>query len=73
MTSPREPQLVQGVDYTMEGPNLVFTAHYLLKRGSCCNKGCRHCPYREGAELKVNVEIRGLDAVPPPKKPPPRG
>jgi hypothetical protein len=32
-------------DYYMEGPNLVFTAQYHLKRGSCCGSGCRHCPY----------------------------
>ena len=24
----------------------VFTAEFLSQRGSCCNKGCRHCPYR---------------------------
>ncbi|NVJ45781.1 MAG: hypothetical protein HWE21_02310 [Cytophagia bacterium] len=24
---------------------LVFTAHYLKKRGYCCQNGCRHCPY----------------------------
>jgi len=23
----------------------VLTAAYLLKRGSCCGEGCRHCPY----------------------------
>ena len=23
----------------------VFTAQYLLKRGYCCQSGCRHCPY----------------------------
>jgi hypothetical protein len=32
-------------DFYYEGPNLVFTAAYHLKRGSCCNSGCRHCPY----------------------------
>jgi Family of unknown function (DUF5522) len=32
-------------DYYYEGSNLVFTAAYHLKRGSCCNSGCRHCPY----------------------------
>ncbi len=32
-------------DFYREGPNLVFTAAYHLKRGSCCNSGCRHCPY----------------------------
>ncbi|MEC7753872.1 MULTISPECIES: DUF5522 domain-containing protein [Roseivirga] len=24
---------------------LVFTEHYLKKRGYCCQNGCRHCPY----------------------------
>jgi Family of unknown function (DUF5522) len=38
--------LEPGVDYYYEGPYLVFTANYHLKRGSCCNSGCRHCPYR---------------------------
>jgi hypothetical protein len=23
----------------------VFTAAYLADRGSCCDSGCRHCPY----------------------------
>jgi Family of unknown function (DUF5522) len=32
-------------DYYYEGRNLVFTAAYHLKRGSCCQSGCRHCPY----------------------------
>ena len=26
----------------------VFTAAYLLERGSCCGSGCRHCPYPTG-------------------------
>mgnify|MGYP001567775714 CR=1 FL=1 len=25
---------------------LVFTKKFLLKKGSCCNSGCRHCPYK---------------------------
>jgi len=25
----------------------VFTATYHLDRGSCCDSGCRHCPYVE--------------------------
>ncbi len=24
---------------------LVLTAAFLLSRGSCCARGCRHCPY----------------------------
>ena len=23
----------------------VFTAGYLADRGTCCDSGCRHCPY----------------------------
>jgi hypothetical protein len=36
-------------DYYYEGPYLVFTAAYHLKRGYCCGSGCRHCPYRVNA------------------------
>ena len=25
----------------------VLTAAYLKERGTCCDQGCRHCPYRE--------------------------
>lgn len=38
-------ELVEGLDYEDEGGLLVFTAWYLLKRGTCCESGCRHCPY----------------------------
>ncbi len=40
-------------DYYFDGPYIVFTAAYLLKRGTCCGSGCRHCPYR-GTELDRN-------------------
>ena len=56
----KEQRLVKGVDYYMEGDNLVFTAVYLLKRGYCCNSGCRHCPYGEGAAPKVGISVVGL-------------
>jgi hypothetical protein len=36
-----EPDL----DYYVENGLYVFTEHYLLKRGYCCQSGCRHCPY----------------------------
>lgn len=32
--------------FYMEGPYLVFTAAYHLRRGYCCNSDCRHCPYK---------------------------
>ena len=31
--------------YLYENNKLVFTEYYLLKRGYCCQNGCRHCPY----------------------------
>jgi hypothetical protein len=39
------PQLVEGTDFYWDGPYMVFTGEYLLKRGFCCQSGCRHCPY----------------------------
>ena len=39
------PALIEGKDYYCEGSTIVFTAHYLLRRGYCCESGCRHCPY----------------------------
>lgn len=32
-------------DYYFDGQQMVFTAKFLLKFGSCCHCGCRHCPY----------------------------
>ncbi|WP_165838136.1 DUF5522 domain-containing protein [Pontibacter arcticus] len=31
--------------YLNEQGLLVFTAKYHLKRGYCCENGCKHCPY----------------------------
>jgi Family of unknown function (DUF5522) len=41
----KQEKLVEGVDYYFENGLMVLTAHFLLKRGYCCNNGCRHCPY----------------------------
>jgi len=35
--------------------SFVMTAAYLAARGSCCDNGCRHCPY---------VGTTGADATP---------
>ena len=37
---------LESEDYYFEGELMVFTAAYHLKRGYCCNSGCRHCPYK---------------------------
>jgi len=44
---PDSPPALEPGDYYMEGPLMVFTAAYHLKRGFCCGRGCRHCPYKE--------------------------
>jgi hypothetical protein len=38
---------IEGEDFYWEGPYVVFTEAYHLRRGSCCGSGCRHCPWRE--------------------------
>jgi hypothetical protein len=40
----REP--LRPEDFYTEGPNIVFTAAYHLRRGHCCDSDCRHCPYK---------------------------
>jgi hypothetical protein len=56
-----EPRkLIEGVDYYLENGFWVFTTHYLLNRGYCCNSGCRHCPYRE---TKPNIISSSPDPV----------
>jgi hypothetical protein len=40
------PEPLSPEDFYMEGPYLVFTAAYHLRRGSCCKSDCRHCPYK---------------------------
>ena len=37
---------LQPDDFYYENGFVVFTAAYHLKRGYCCNSGCRHCPFR---------------------------
>lgn len=31
--------------YFAENGYIVFTEQYHLKRGHCCQSGCKHCPY----------------------------
>jgi Family of unknown function (DUF5522) len=35
----------EGEDYYLEKGLYVFTAKHHLKRGYCCQSGCRHCPF----------------------------
>ena len=41
-----KPELLEeGEDYYFENGLMVLTARYLLRRGYCCEQGCRNCPY----------------------------
>jgi hypothetical protein len=46
------PALLEPEDFYFEGPYMVLTAAYHLKRGYCCGSGCRHCPYGEEEKPK---------------------
>ena len=37
--------LIENEDYYFENGLMVLTSQYLLRRGYCCEQGCRHCPY----------------------------
>jgi hypothetical protein len=37
---------VEDIDYYINDKgNFVFTAWHHLRRGCCCENGCKHCPY----------------------------
>ncbi|MFZ0744042.1 MAG: DUF5522 domain-containing protein [Terracidiphilus sp.] len=60
-TRPQTTPALEPEDYYFEGKNLVFTAAYHLKRGTCCGSNCRHCPYREAdSEENRSMSIKPL-------------
>ncbi|MCB0760229.1 MAG: hypothetical protein KDC12_01815 [Flavobacteriales bacterium] len=40
-----KPKLESGDFYYSDEGFMVFTEQYHLKRGYCCQSGCKHCPY----------------------------
>ena len=50
------PDLVDGVYFYREGAAIVFTEGYHLRRGYCCESGCRHCPYGFAKEARGDGE-----------------
>lgn len=40
------PPLLEAGDFYLEGMTIVFTEQYHLRRGTCCNSDCRHCPFK---------------------------
>ena len=53
--------LIEGEDFYFEGEAMVFTAQYLLRRGYCCESGCRHCPYQEGRSDPREIRMPGSE------------
>ena len=46
--------LEEGDFYLSEEGYKVFTEQFHLKRGHCCESGCRHCPF--GYDKKTNSQ-----------------
>lgn len=46
-SEPGSPAVDDDEDCYWDGPYLVFTEAFHLKRGYCCNSGCRHCPWKD--------------------------
>ena len=42
---------VEGVDFYFEGGLMILTRAFLLRRGFCCENGCRHCPYKDNEKV----------------------
>jgi len=49
--------LVENEDYYLDQGLMVFTGRYHLRRGYCCDQGCRHCPYAEALEGDAKVDV----------------
>jgi hypothetical protein len=44
------PKILPG-DFYFDGGLMVFNAAFHLRRGYCCENGCRHCPYGAGQAI----------------------
>lgn len=46
MSEKKPEPLREGIDFYYDDlGRMVFTREYHLKRGHCCESGCKHCPY----------------------------
>jgi hypothetical protein len=66
MTSP----LQIDIDYYLdELGRMVLTKEYHLKRGHCCQSGCRHCPYDFASKVDPNYPAELQDLWPETQEP----
>ena len=55
--------LIENVDlYYNEAGYTVLTEVYHQKRGSCCQSGCKHCPYGYSKKVDPNIPSELLNA-----------
>jgi hypothetical protein len=56
-SSERIVPVIDHEDYYIDHGLMVFTARYLLRRGYCCEQGCRHCPYTKTGKGNCKPEV----------------
>ncbi len=56
-------QLVENDDYYLDHGLMVLTARYHLRRGYCCEQGCRHCPYIEEPEDNSRKDVDSNEEI----------
>ena len=53
----QDKHFVEGRDYYYEDGLMVLTSSYLLARGYCCGRGCRHCPFPQDEERLEQKDV----------------
>ena len=56
-------QLVENEDYYLDHGLMVLTARYHLRRGYCCEQGCRHCPYTEASKENSRRDVDSNEEI----------
>jgi hypothetical protein len=54
--------LIENEDYLDHGL-MVLTARYHLRRGYCCEQGCRHCPFFEAPKENNRKDIDSNEEI----------
>lgn len=55
--------LVENEDYYLDEGLMVLTTGYHLRRGYCCDQGCRHCPYIKISEEDAKTDVEDSEAT----------